>query len=164
MKNLLFDFNNLNDKARAVKKAVQAFGRVGANVVSSDVDKTTSRRSGITFRNVHFTFADGQTVTMGIKQSGDVFEVKLNGKLIPLRNQDDHGEAIKEVAAKMDAGRAAYQKALARVKVPLPPAARVSRATLIKTKEQRRDDLKVAVAEAEKTLQELQGGEALAPA
>lgn len=155
MKNLLFDFENLNDKARAVKKAVQAFGRAGANVVSSDVDKSTARRAGITFRNVHFTFADGQTVTMAIKQSGDVFEVKLNSKLIPIRNQDDHAEAIKEVVGKMDTGRAAYQKAMAKVKVPVPPAARVSRTTLIKAKEQRRDGLKEAVTEAEKTLQEL---------
>lgn len=156
MKNLLFEFSNLNDKSAALKKAVTAFTRVGASVVSTDVDKTTSRRAGITFRSVHFTFADGQKVTMAIKQSGDVFEVKLNDKLIPIRNQDDHAEAIKEVAGKMDAGRAAYQKAMARVKVPLPPAARVSRATLIKAKEQRRDDLKVAVTEARATLQSLQ--------
>ena len=155
MKNLLFDFANINDKDRTFKKAIQAFNRAGANVVSSDVDKATSRRAGITFRNVHFTFADGQKVTMAIKQSGDVFEVKLNDKLIPIRNQDDHADAIKEVVGKMDGGRAAYQKALAKVKVPVPPAARVSRATLIKAKEQRRDDLKVAVAEAEKTLEEL---------
>lgn len=160
MKNLLFDFQNLNDKAAAVKKAAQAFARAGANVVSSDVDKTTSRRAGITFRNVHFTFADGQTVTMAIKQSGDVFEVKLNGKLIPIRNQDDHGEAIKEVVGRLDAGRAAFQKAMAKVKVPLPPVSRVSRANLIKAKTERRDALKEAVTEAERTLAELQGGAA----
>lgn len=155
MKNLLFDFQNLSDKERTVRRAVQAFTRAGASVVSSEVDAALSRRSGISFRAVHFTFADGQMVTMAIKQSGDVFEVKLNGKVIPIRHQDDHAAAIKEVVGKLDAGRSAYQKALAKVKVPLPPAVRVSRAALIQAKEQRRDDLKTAVGEAEKTLEEL---------
>lgn len=154
MKNLLFDFQSLSDKERTVRRAVQAFTRAGASVVSSEVDASLSRRAGITFRAVHFTFADGQTVTMAIKQSGDVFEVKLNGKPIPIRHQDDHAEAIKEVVGRLDAGRTAYQKAMARVKIALPPAVRVSRVAMIKAKEQRRDELKSAVVEAEKTLEE----------
>ena len=43
-----------------------------------------------TVLTVDFTFADGQTVTLAVKETGDVFEVKINGKVQPLRNQDDH--------------------------------------------------------------------------
>lgn len=157
MKNLLFDFENISDKNRTVKRALQAFAKAGTHVVSSEVDKTVSRRSGVTFRGVHFTFADGQRVTMAIKQTGDVFEVRLNDKVLPLRNQDDHAKAIEEIAGRMSASRAAFQKALAKVKVPVPPAARVSRATLIKAKEEKRDALKEAVAEAKTELAELTG-------
>lgn len=155
MKNLLFDFEKISDKAKAVKEVAKAFSRAGANVVSTEVAATTSRRSGITFRNVSFTFADGQLVQLSVKSTGDVFEVRINGKPVPLKNQDDHAKAVAEIAARMDTGRSAFQKALTKARVPLPPAPRVSRATLIKAKEERRDGLKEAVGLARKELEEL---------
>ena len=72
-----------------------------------------------------------------------------------MKNQDDHAKAVAEIAARMDTGRSAFQKALAKARVPLPPAPRVSRATLIKAKEERRDGLIEAVGMARKELEEL---------
>lgn len=158
MKNLLFDFENMGDKARVIKEVARTFSRAGANVVSTEVAKTTARRAGITFRNVSFTFADGQIVLLAVKASGDVFEVRINGKVVPLKNQDDHAKAVAEIAARMDLGRSAFQKALAKIRVPLPPAARVSRVTLIKAKEEKRDGLIEAVSIAQKTLESLESG------
>lgn len=157
MKNLIFEFDALSDKARAVKAAIKAFVREGMSVVSSEVAPTTMRRSGITFRNVFFTFADGQTVMLSIKSTGDVFEVRINGKVTPMKNQDDHGKAINEIVNKLTTSRAAFQRALAKVRVPTPPAARVSRATLLKAKEQKRDDLIEAVSLATAELKSLAG-------
>lgn len=157
MKPLIFDFENLAAKDKAVKETIRLFGRAGANVVTSEVAKTLSRRAGVSFRNIDFTFADGQTVTLSVKNTGDVFEVKVNGKATPLRQQDDHAKAIVEIADRMDKGRGAFQRAMARVKVPLPPGIRVSRATMTAAKVAKRDALKEAVGIARETLSALTG-------
>lgn len=147
MKTLLFDLERGN-KDRSLKEATRLFKRAGAQVVNAEVDQKLSRRAGVTFRNVNFTFPDNQTVTFAVKSTGDVFEVRLNGKPLPLRNQDDHARAIGEIAERMDAGRAAFQRALAKVRVPVPPSIRVSRANLITALTERRDSLRVAIGEA----------------
>lgn len=156
MKTLVFDLEKGN-KDRALKEATRLFKRAGAQVVSSDVDKALSRKSGVSFRNINFTFADNQTVTFSVKTTGDVFEVRLNGKPLPLRHQDDHALAIGEISERMDAGRAAYQRALARVRVPLPPSIRVSRVNLITALTERRDNLKAAIVEAKTTYEKISG-------
>lgn len=151
MKTLLFNFD-ATGKAKALTDIAKLFERAGTQVVSSEVAPTLSKRAGIAFRNVDLTMADGQRVTLGVKETGDVFEVRINGSVVPLRHQDDHAQAIKEVAGLLDKGRAAFQRAQSRVKVPLPPSLRVSRKNMLAAKTQRRDALKVQVEEAEAEL------------
>lgn len=154
MKTLIFDLEK-GGKDRAIREATKLFQRAGAQVVSSTVDATPSKRAGVKFRGVNFTFADGQTVILNVKDTGDVFEVKINGKLTPLRYQDDHAKAIGEITDRMEAGRGAFQRALAKVRIPLPPSIRVSRAGMVKALTERRDNLKVALEEARTTLAKL---------
>lgn len=156
MKNLAFDFESASTKDRAVKESIKLFSRAGAQVVTSSVDQTTSRKAGVTYRNVNFTMADGQVVTMGVKSTGDVFEVKINGKATPIRSQDDHAAAINEVAAKLDMGRTKFQKLLALVKIPLPPSIRTSRVTMVAALTEKRDNLKLAVEAATSELAKLE--------
>lgn len=156
MKTLLFNFD-ASGKAQALIEVAKLFERAGCKVVISAVAPTVGTRAGVKFRNVDFTFADGQRVTLAIKETGDVFEVRINGAVTPLRQQDDHALAIKEIAGLLDKRRANFQRAQARVKVPLPPSLRVSRKTMLTAKVERRDNLKVAVAEAEAVLAELKG-------
>lgn len=151
MKTLIFDLDK-GGKDRALREAQRLFNRAGAVVVSSEVDAALGRRAGVSFRNVHFTFADGQRVTFAVKLTGDVFEVRLNGKAVPLRNQDDHAKAIGEIAERMDTARGAFQRALAKVRVPLPPSIRVSRTSMLETLTARRDDLRAAVEQGRATL------------
>jgi hypothetical protein len=156
MKTLLFNFGAMgaaNDKS--IREITKRFDRAGTQVVSHDVAKTLTKRLGVAFRNVEFTFADGQTVTMAVKETGDVFEVRINGKVTPLRQQDDHGATIVEIAALLDKRRAAFQRALAKVKVPLPPSLRVSKTSVIEQKIAKRDGLKEAIALKEEELAEL---------
>ena len=155
MQSLVFDFEKASTKDRAVKAVERLFMRAGNQAVTSSVDQTTSRKAGVTYRNVNFTFADGQTVTLGVKSTGDVFEVKINGKPTPLRNQDDPALAIAEIASKMDAGRSKYQKMLALIKVPLPPSIRTSRANMVIVLTEKRDNLKSAVESATAELAQL---------
>lgn len=118
--NILFGFDDLSAKDKAVKSIQRQFARLGASVVSVDIPTTTKRKAGLTYREVNLTFADSQTVTLAVKKTGDIFEVRLNKKAIPIKNQDDQPKALAEIVDAMNAGRAAFQKKLAAVKIPLP--------------------------------------------
>ncbi|MDF0506603.1 hypothetical protein POK33_38275 [Burkholderia cenocepacia] len=124
MKNLIFDIYTLSHKDKSVSAAKRAFARAGAEVVTVDVDGKTKKTLGIEYREVQFSFADSQTIRFGVNASGDVAQVKLNGKSVPLKNPDDHGAAIDELVGMMVKGRSKFQAALARAKVALPPAIR----------------------------------------
>jgi len=153
MNSLLFDFEKAKDKAMVT--ASRLFQKVGAQVVSTEVAQTLSKRAGVAFRSVAFTFADGQTVVMNVKTTGDVFEVKVNGSVVPLRHQDDHGEAIAEIAGWLERKRAAFQRALAKASIPIPAGIRSSAADTLKAKQAKRDGLLEAISLAKETLQRL---------
>lgn len=113
---LLFDIKNLSTEADSLKRLIDMFAMLGETLVTHDIDKNLKRSSGFSYKNVNLTFADSQTVTFSIKQTGDIWQVKLNNKLIALRNQDAHKPeaVVQEIAQKIKAGRTAYQKALAK--------------------------------------------------
>lgn len=155
MKTLNFDFGAVTANDKTLREVTKLFERAGVQVVNSEVAKSVIKRQGIATRDVTFTFADSQTVTMSVKESGDVFQVKINGGLVPVREQDDHARAIKEIAALLDRRRAAFQKAMARAKMPTPPIARASRTSVLAALTTKRDGLKEAIGIAEQELAEL---------
>lgn len=116
----LISFDDLKAGAKALKKLAQAFMRAGTPVAATDVDPKTKRSSGINYRQVLLTFADNQKVQLGIKTTGDIFEVKVNGSVLPIKAQDDQRKAVAEIVKALDAGRAKFQAKLARQKVALP--------------------------------------------
>jgi hypothetical protein len=126
MKNLIFDIYNLSHKDKSIAAAKRAFARAGVEVTSVDVDAKTKKTLGIEYREVQFGFADSQSVRFGVNASGDVAQVKINGKVIPLKNPDDHGKAIAEIVAALNKGRAKFQAAMAKVKMALPPSVRTA--------------------------------------
>lgn len=125
--NLIFGFDDLSVKDKAVKTIQRQFARLGASVVSVDIPTTIKRKAGQTYREVNLTFADSQTVTLAVKKTGDIFEVRLNKKAIPIKNQDDQPKALAEIVDAMNAGRAAFQKKLAAVKIPLPSGVKTTK-------------------------------------
>jgi hypothetical protein len=155
--NLLFGFDDLSVKDKAAKQAIKYFNRAGANVVSQDVDTKVKRSSGVSFRTMTLTFADSQTVGLKIKQSGDIFEVTLNGKLIPIKNQDNHPLAIAEIVAMMDAGRTKFQAKLAKAQVKIPPTIKTAAPKLMQVLVEKRDGLKSAIAEVRAEIAVLRG-------
>lgn len=121
MKNIILDFDEMGNKKDAATKAIiKAFAKAKAEVVQGDVSQGVKRTSGISYREMLLTFNDSQTVTLFVKKTGDIYQVKLNGKVIPIKNQDDHQAAINEIAARMESGRTAFQKKLAAARVELP--------------------------------------------
>lgn len=158
MKNLLFSFEDLSLKDKAAKQAIRLFSRAGANVVQQDVPATIKRSSGITYREMTLTFADSQKVVLQIKRSGDIFRVLVNGKPLPIKNQDDHVKAIAEIVQAMDAGRAKFQKMLAAAKVRPPAGIRTAAPKMEQILTQKRDALKESIEEVKKQINALRNG------
>ena len=164
MKNLLFSFEDLSAKDKAAKQAARYFSRAGANVVQQDVPTAVKRSSGITYREMTLTFADSQQVVLRIKQSGDIFQVLLNGKVLPIKNQDDHVKAIAEIVQAMDAGRSRFQKLLAAAQVRPPAGIRTAAPKMEQVLTEKRDALKAAIAEVRSQIEAIKGAAAPAAA
>jgi hypothetical protein len=144
MKNLLFDFENLKPDGKGIKEIIKYFTRAGVTVIENNVGGT-KRTSGITYKEVTLTMNDSQTVTLKVKQTGDIFQALVNGKLMAIKNQDAHPQAIGEIAKALDAGRAAFQKKLAKALVKLPPSIRTAAPKMEEALIQKRDSLKEAI-------------------
>lgn len=164
MKNLLFSFEDLSAKDKAAKQAARYFSRAGANVVQQDVPTAVKRSSGITYREMALTFADSQQVVLRIKQSGDIFQVLLNGKVLPIKNQDDHVKAIAEIVQAMDAGRSRFQKLLAAAQARPPAGIRTAAPKIEQVLTEKRDALKAAIAEVRSQIEAIKGTAAPAAA
>ncbi|MXS82382.1 hypothetical protein [Nitrosomonas oligotropha] len=158
MKNLLFDFNDLSPNGKAAKQVSRYFAQAGSHVVQQDVSSQVKRSSGVSYREMTLTFADSQKVTMRIKQTGDIYQVLLNGKLLPIKNQDSHADAIAEIVKAMDAGRSKYQKLLAAAKVKLPDGIRTAAPKMKAVLTEKRDALKSAIAEVRAQIEKYKTG------
>lgn len=145
MSQLLFDFKDFATPKVISKKITTEFNKA-ANVtpVNVEVSPKTRRDSGVSFREIFAMFADNQTVTLRVKQSGDIYKVLINNKLLPIKNQDNHAKAIGEICSAMDKGRSAFQKKLAKTKITLPPSVK----STIVSKQQALDNKKTALLEA----------------
>ena len=156
VKNLLFSFEELGTRPDAAsRKVAQQFGRAGASVVQTDVSPRLMRSSGVTYREIRLTHADSQTTTLRIKQTGDVFQVLVNGKVLPIANQDDHGKAIAEVVKALDTSRAAYQKKLAAAVVKPPPGIRTAAPRMEAVLTEKRDNIKAAITAVREEISKL---------
>lgn len=120
---VVFDFAALvggKDK-RQINRIVSFFERYGCPVKTEGgvvVDSKTTRKAGITTVGMNLYLQDDQLVTLKIKQSGDIFEVQINGRAVPVTNQDATDQAIKEVCERLNKGRAAFVKKQARQAAP----------------------------------------------
>ncbi|MBK5646838.1 hypothetical protein [Acinetobacter proteolyticus] len=154
-KNIIFKFDEISNKDKATKAVSSYFKKAGAEIVQVDVSPSVKRTSGISFRELSLTFADSQIVVFRIKQSGDIYQALLNGKVKPMVNQDDHSAAITELVKAMELGRSAFQKKLAKAKVRLPSSIKTTVPNKEKLLIEKRDSLKEAIQEAEQQLAEL---------
>lgn len=152
---LVFTFDDLSSKDKAAKEAVKQFKKAGATVAQVDVGGNAKKTSGFAYRELFLTFTDSQIITMRIKESGDIYQVLLNKKIVPIRNQDDHTKAIKEMADMMARGRAAFQKRQAIKKVVMPSSIKTAAPKLEVALSERVQMLRSKVEQARTTLAEL---------
>lgn len=162
-KNVVFKFDEMSNKDRATKAVSSYFKKAGAEIVQVDVSPNVKRTSGISYRELSLTFADSQIVIFRIKQSGDIYQAVLNGKVKPMVNQDDHVAAIAELVKAMETGRSAFQAKLAKAKVKLPNSIKTTVPNKEKLLIEKRDALKEAVTAAEQELAEIRADIAKMP-
>lgn len=150
---LLFNFDDLGNKDKATKAVEKAFTRAGVEVASVRADPKLKRTAGVSYRELLITFGDSQMVTLRIKRTGDIFQVLLNKKIVPITNQDDHTKAVSEIVALMERGRSAFQKKLAKIKPKLPERIKTAAPKMEVALTQQRDDLLEAVDAARTELE-----------
>lgn len=125
---LALDLSSPAATAKSLKDASRKFLQLGAPLAATpELSKTARRSNGISFREAHLIFKDGQTVKLLVKLTGDIFQVLLNGRAFPIKRQDDIDGAIREIVDGLNARRAARQKRLAASKVAMPDGVKASR-------------------------------------
>ena len=138
-KNILIEFDNKKAKggAKGLTAAAKLFEKAGMKPTDFSAEDQTRRTGGRSYRKVNFMFADSQRVEMWVsfnkaspEKSGGIFKVKLGGSGVaqkarttelPIKAQDNHAEAIKEIVSALTAKAKTFQVQLAKLKTPMPP-------------------------------------------
>ena len=154
-KKQLFSFEDMAVGDKASRAVMNIFAKNNSTVVSQAIDTKIRRSSGISYREMSLTMGDSQVVVLRIKSSGDIFQVLLNKKLIPIKNQDNHFLAVIEIVNAITAGRTKFQKKLASLAIKLPTAIKTAAPKMLVTLTARRDELKSAIADVETEIEAL---------
>lgn len=112
----VFDFARFD--VEGVQPIKDAFEKAGLTVVDVEASNKAARRSGYQVKQATFFFGDGQRVVMMLKNDGDghgdIYQVKLNSRVVPVKNVDDMDKAVAEIAAMAGANSASFVKAARR--------------------------------------------------
>jgi len=132
---LTIDFDKF-DKA-GLKAVIKKFETAGLPVEDIEATNKAKRESGFLIKTATLVFTSGQKLAVKAKAGGGVFQVKLNGKVIPIKAVDDIGKAIDEVVIHVKANEPAFLKQRERqagiVKVPKLKPVNTSVAAQIET-------------------------------
>jgi hypothetical protein len=85
----------VSDKT-APKEILKLFKRAGGEIAQSSVEKIR-RQNAVSFKTIHLTMSDSQLIALRVKETGDIYQVLLNGKVLPIKNQDDEKNAVTEI-------------------------------------------------------------------
>lgn len=152
----IFSFEEMAVGDSASRKVIGFFQRAHQDVVSQAVDAKIKRTSGNSYREMSFTFADSQSVVFRIKQTGDIFQVLVNGKLLPIKHQGDQQKAIIEIANALDSRRAKFQQQLIKAQAKVPAGIKTAAPALMTSLTDKRDGLKEAIASADEEIAALE--------
>lgn len=126
----------VNFHERGLKPITDALSREGQKVAGVKATNMPKREVGFQIKSAMITLESGQKLEIKIKANGSIFQVRLNGKVVPVKNSEDIDEpanlkkAVKEMAGYIQRNEAAYIKQrnrrLARQKVTPTPKATAS--------------------------------------
>lgn len=108
---LTLPFGKLTEKN--LQSIVKKFKKAGYTVTAIDAPNVAKRESGFLIKNFTLTFEDGQQIQVRVKADGTIFQVKLNRKVVPVRNVDNMDKAVVEMADYMYYNAKAFARAKA---------------------------------------------------
>lgn len=149
------DFSSPAGAEKAIKLISQQMGRAGQTVASSEFNNKARRSSDTTYREAMLVLASGQTVTLRVNNTGDIYQVLLNGSVKPLKEHTDVEKAVGEIAAMAEKNQAAFQKAQARKAVALPRGMSTPKPKQVEVLAQQVAELDTQISERKSTLAEL---------
>lgn len=170
---IIFNFDDMKVKGdKTVNALIKSFKKNGVDIIRQSIHISEMKRTqGISFKELTLTTSDSQLVQFAIKQTGDIFKIKVSsttGKLdslkeMPIKNQHDHDLAIKEIADRIEMQRKPFQKKLEKLQANVLPeelkdkmkSTRRKQETVLQEEINQLDDL---LQEADKRLAELGGG------
>lgn len=106
---IYFDFARFDEQG--LKKVVAEFKKAGLVVTDIDADNKPKRESGVQTKTAILYLQDGQNITLRVTAQGDVYQVRLNTKVIPVKNTTDFKLAMAEIAEKVSKNASAFARA-----------------------------------------------------
>lgn len=157
-KQVRLPFDKLTESG--LKPIVKKFEKWGLKVASIDSTNRQKRESGMLLKDAVFIFDDGQKMLVRVKSDGTVFQVKLNNKVVPIKNIDDMDKAVVEMVDYVQDNAKAYERAKIqrekRRKLNIqPPRVVTTRQEKIAAAKQSLSELSSANSELEKQNNEL---------
>lgn len=141
----------IQNEKTAPKDLLRIFKRAGAEIAQSSVGKA-KRENSVSFKPIFILFSDSQALEVRVKETGDIYQVRLNNKVIPIKHQDDEKMAVAEIVKRVEENSKKFQTMQARKKVRFPTGLK----STIKRKEEvlqnRIDELTHQIAEAKSKL------------
>ncbi len=150
------DFSSAQAADKALKQVSQLMIRAGQPVIATEFVQKPKRSNSITYREASLSLASGQIVTLRVNVTGDIYQVLLNRKEMPIKSHDDTGKAVIEIAGMAEKNQAAFQKAQARVKVEIPQGLATPPKKMLAVLTERSAQLDTEIAERKATVADLE--------
>lgn len=115
---LTFDYENFTGKG--LKQVIKAFEHEKVPILKDgndyNIEATNKQRRvrGMPTKSATLYFEDGQSLTLLVSNEGSIYQVKLNNRVIPVRNVDNLKKAVAEIAGMIKGNSNSFARNLAR--------------------------------------------------
>lgn len=106
----MFDYSKITPAG--LKAVSKSFEKNKVTVKQIEANNKPARMAGKLTKKAVFIMEDGQRITMFFTDSGDVFRVKMNNTVLPIKNTDSKAKAIKEISGLLIRNAPKFKKAL----------------------------------------------------
>jgi chromosome segregation ATPase len=108
--NEVLNFSDINP--RGLKKVSLAFKRNDLKVIDLAATNRTINRNGLKTKSAIFVVAGGQTIELRINDTGDIYQIALNNKVSPFKEQKKISMLIKDISDSVKKNQASFDKSL----------------------------------------------------
>lgn len=120
-KYVVVDFASVTEKG--LKPLLDALKRAGQPVASVEASNRTSKRDGMLIKRAKLNFENGQSVTLFINATGDIFQMALNNKKHPVPDVDNLRALAKSLSQTLVRSQEKFDKSAAAKAEKIKPTA-----------------------------------------